>query len=234
MFQVLSLTVFALLLARVMRAPRGTWRWIVGAAVAVLAASQLLPPGNPFREDVRGSLDTLLWIGLALVPVAGYALVIRAIRRRTQPVGTEPPPARPTGLVLIPEDGLLAQDTEAALAEETGTATERVSVGWRDDDGRLVGHARLRLRRDLADLELLWVAREARGQGIGARLVSQAAAEARRRGARALLAAVGAGENAAFLARQGFRPYGSLDDLHGDPHAGAGTAGRLHLLKALT
>jgi GNAT superfamily N-acetyltransferase len=230
MVQILSLAVFALLLARVMRAPRGTWRWIVAAAVAALAASQLLPAGNAFREDVRESLGTLFWIGLALVPVAGYALVIRAIRQRTQPVGTEAPPARPTGLVLIPDDGLLARDTEAALAEETGTATERLSVGWRDDDGALVGHARLRLRRDLADLELLWVAREARRRGIGARLIAQAAAEARRRGARALVAAVGAGEGAAYLVRQGFRPYGSLDGSGGD----AGTAGRLHLLKALT
>jgi [ribosomal protein S18]-alanine N-acetyltransferase len=226
MVQILSLAVFAILLARVVRAPRGTWRWIVAAAVAALAASQLLPSGNAFREDVRGSLDTLFWLGLALLPVAGYALVIRAIRQRTQAVGTEAVSARPTGLVLIPEDGLLARDTEAAIAEESGSATERVSIGWRDDGGALVGHARLRLHRDLADLELLWVAPGSRGRGIGGRLVAQAAAEARRRGARALLAAVEAGGGPAYLARHGFRPYGSL--------AGAGTAGRLHLLKALT
>jgi ribosomal protein S18 acetylase RimI-like enzyme len=225
MVQVLSLTVFALLLARVMRAPAGTWRWIVAGAVVLLAGSQLLPAGNAFREDVRGSLGTLFWLAVALVPVAVYALAIRAIRQRTQPVGAEQP-SRPTGLVLIPEDDLLVRDTEAALAEESGAETQRVSVGWRDGDGALVGHARLRLQDDLADLELLWVARAARRQGIGARLISQAADEARARGARALLASVGGGGAAAYLARHGFRPYGSLE--------GGEAGGRLHLSMALT
>jgi GNAT superfamily N-acetyltransferase len=209
MIQVLSLTVFALLLARVMRAPRGTWRYIVGAAALVLAASQLLPPGNAFRADVADSASGLLLLGLALAPVAGYALLVRSIRRRTLADERPAAPGHPVGLVLIAEDGALARDTEQALEAETGEATERLSVGWRDPAGALVGHARLRLRRGLADLELLWVAEEARGQGIGRRLIDGAAAEARRRGASGLVASVPEAAGG-FLQRNGFVRYAAL------------------------
>lgn len=224
MVQVVFFAIFALLLARVMRAPRGTWRWILAAAAAVLAGSQLLPEGNAFREDVRGSLAALGWLALGLVPVALYALVIRHLRARTG-VDAGRGPARPSGLVLIPEDAGLARDTARALAGEGLGSGETLSVGWRDGAGALTGHARLRLGPGEADLEMLWVAPDARGAGIGSRLLGQAEAEARERGAGRLVATAG-GAGSRFLEARGFTAYGTLA-------AGAGPE-RRHLVKALT
>jgi GNAT superfamily N-acetyltransferase len=220
MVRIAAFTLFALLLARVMRAPAGTWRWILGAAVAVVLGSQLLPEGNAFREDVRGSLGALFWIGLALLPVAAYALVIRRLRARTG-VDAELRPARPTGLVLVEDDARLAADTAGAWAAETGAET--LSVGWRDEAGAMAGHARLRLAAGTAALETLWVAPPARGGGIGARLLAQAEAEARDRGAGRLVATALGPAAEGFLLRRGFAVYGRLD----------GGDGRSHLVKAL-
>jgi GNAT superfamily N-acetyltransferase len=222
MLQIVSLTVFAILLARLVGAPKRTWLYILFLALLAMAGSQLLPSGHPLREDVGGALGILFWIGVALVPVGAYALLIRQIRRRT---GTDRRPAgsHPTGLVLIPEDAALARETEAALAEEEGAAAETFSIGWREPAGALAGHARLRLHRRIGDLEMLWVAPDARGRGIGGRLLAQAGAEARQRGARELVATVASPKAAGFLAGHGFRPYGSL-----------ASGARLHLHKGLT
>lgn len=228
MIQVVFLAIFAILLARVMRAPAGTWRYIVAAAILVLAASQLLPEGNAFRENVRASAVPLFWLALALVPVVLYALVIRRIRRRTLGPGDPASPAataHPTGLVLVPEDGAFARDTEAALDREAGGDAAHLSIGWRDAAGEMVGHARFRLARGIAAIELLWVAERARGQGIGARLLERAGIEARLRGARDLLATATTPEAARWLERRGFRPYGRFDGTDGGGH--------LHLHKAL-
>jgi GNAT superfamily N-acetyltransferase len=218
MLQVAFFTIFALLLARVMRAPRGTWRWILGAAAAVLAASQLLPAGNAFRENVRGSIDEAFWLAAVAVPVVGYALLVRQIRRRTGVARPASVPRR-IGLVLVADDAALARDTVRLLAAEEGA--EMLSVGWRDPEGAMAGHARLRLGGELADLELLWVAPGERGRGIGGRLLAQAETEARERGA-ARLAATAGEAGAGFLARRGFAVYGRLEG-----------AGRSHLVKVL-
>ncbi len=218
MFAVLSITVFLLLLARLLRAPASMSCLILAVVVLILAGSQLLPPGTALREEVRASAVPLFWIGIATVPIAGYVLAIRAIRRRTLPERA-PVPA-PTGLVLIPDDAALARDTEAAITAETGIRDQHLSVGWRDAEGTLVGHTRLRLRGPHADLDLLWVAPAARGHGIGGRLIAQAGEEARRRGARTLDATVFTPRAAACLARHGFRAYAAADD-------------RIHLRKPL-
>jgi ribosomal protein S18 acetylase RimI-like enzyme len=224
-FRIVAFTVFALLLARVMRAPPGTWRYIVGAAVLVAAGSQLLPAGNAFREDVAANATPLLWVGLALVPVALYALVIRRLRRRTG-ADAEEAPARPVGLVLIEDDAALARDTARALAEEEARpAPETLSVGWRDEGGDLAGHARLRVAGAVADLEMLWVAAGARRAGIGSRLLAQAEEEARERGGRHLVATAGSEAAVAFLTGRGFGVYGRF--------APPGGGERVHLAKAL-
>jgi GNAT superfamily N-acetyltransferase len=210
MVQVLSATVFLLLLARLLRMPAGSWRFIVSGAVLVLASSQLLPVGTPLREDVRGSLGALFWIALAALPVLGYGLLIRAIRRRTDPARGDGTSARPQGLVMIPEDAALVRDTEAALARESQEPDTRISVAWRDDAGELAGHARTRIRGELAELELIWVEPSSRRQGIGSRLLDQSETEARLRGTTRILTTARTDEAARFLARRGFRSYASV------------------------
>ncbi len=162
MLLVIGLTLFALALARAMRAPAGTWRWILGVAATALVASQVLPEGNAFRQDVAGSATTLFWIGLGLAPVAAYAVLVRALRRR---IGTDMALAGARagsglrGLVRIDADAALAAETSAALRAEAPGAGR--SFGWRDADGTMAGHLRLVLRGDLAEIEMLRVASRA-------------------------------------------------------------------------
>jgi GNAT superfamily N-acetyltransferase len=206
MAQVVALTLFALILARALGAPRGTWRYIVGAAGLALLASQFLPAGNPYRAEVAGSARLALWLGLAATPVGAYALWVRSLRRRS---GVDAPVAapRPRGLVQFAEDGALAADTAAALAVEAPGA--RVSLGWRGGTGALEGHLRLRVAGDLAEVELLRVAPEARGQGVGGALLRAAEGEARARGATRIGAAVAGWQSPDFFARAGYLRHGS-------------------------
>jgi GNAT superfamily N-acetyltransferase len=213
MFRLLAVTAFALLVARVLRAPAGTWRYVVGAAVLLLLASQLLPAENPWRVDLVAGLGTLAWLTLAAAPVAAYGLVLRRVRQRT---GVDRPlRSHPVGLVAIPDDAALAADTVATLAAETrratGRAPEAVSVAWRGEDGALVGHARVTVMAALADLQMLWVAAARRRQGIGGRLLAAAEAEAQARGAARMSAGVGSWQDAGFLTRRGYREAARLD-----------------------
>jgi len=204
--QVAALTIFALLLARVLRAPAGAWRWVLGVAAAALIGSQLLPASNAFRADVAGSARTLFWVGLGLAPLAAYAVVLRKLRRRAgADAGLAPRPS-PRGLVQFPEDAALAADTAAALAGETAAALTGapVSLGWRGEDGALEGHLRLRLRGDRAEIEMLRVAPGARGRGVGRDLLRAAEREAGERGARRIGALVGDWQAPEFFARSGF------------------------------
>ena len=88
--QVLALTALALGVARLARAPKGTWRYILGVAAAILLASQFLPAGHPFREDVAESSYNLAWLGIALIPVGIYGLWIRRLRVRSGADAPEP------------------------------------------------------------------------------------------------------------------------------------------------
>lgn len=215
MVQVAAFTLFALLLARLVGAPRGSWRYVLGAAAAVLVVSQALPEGNAFRQDVAGSARALLWIGLAAAPIAAYAVVLRGLRRRT---GVDAPPqaAHPEGLVQFPDDAALSADTGTALVAETEAALsgERVSLGWRAEDGGLAGHLRLRLRGDVAEIEMLRVEPDRRGRGVGAALVRAAELEARARGARRIGLLAGDWQAPEFFAREGYAA-GAAHDLGG-------------------
>jgi GNAT superfamily N-acetyltransferase len=219
MTQIFAFTFLALLLARVMQAPRGTWRWILAAAFAVVTLSQMLPAGNAFREDVRGALPGLGWAGLAALPIAAYGLLIRSLRRRTRGA-SERASVRPTGLVLVVEDEELATDTARAALAEAGVLP--LSIGYRDAQGRMAGHARLLLADETAELSLLRVIPEQRRQGIGTRLLAQAEAEARERGA-VSLAATSAAASRGFFVGRGYAEYGKLE----------GPGGRSHFVKGL-
>ncbi len=205
MTQVFLFSAFALLLARVVRAPKGTWRYILAAAVAALLASQLLPDGNAYKEDVAGSARTLFWIGLGLVPVGAYAIVVSHVRKRT---GVDDPAAHahPQGLVQFADDATLAVDTASALASATDEvlAAESVSFGWRDDTGRLIGHVRVQLVGDLAEIELLRIEPDHWRNGIGSALLRAAMGEAHRRGARRVGAFVGDWQTPEVFVANGF------------------------------
>jgi ribosomal protein S18 acetylase RimI-like enzyme len=209
LFLVVSLTIFALLVARVLRAPRGTWRFIVAAAGLVVAGAFLLPPDNAFRQDIAASVNTLAWLGVAMIPVGIYAFVLRRLRRRTGADGPKEPPVHPRGLVRIVDDAALASDTRAALDAEaqvlTGCKQENFSLGWRAEDGRLAGHVRLRLECGLADVEMIRVNAEDRRQGIATRLWAAAEAELRAAGAERIVASVAEWQVPEFFGRQGFR-----------------------------
>lgn len=206
MVQVVALTVFALLLARVLRSPPGAWRWVLGGAAAVLVGSQLLPEGSSFRADVASSGRTLFWIALGLAPVAAYAVAVRGLRRRAgTDTGLAPRPS-PRGLVQFPQDATLAAETAMALAEEAAAALPgaRVSLGWRGGDGSLEGHLRLRLCGDRAEVEMLRVAPNARGRGVGRDLLRAGEREAAAQGARRIGALVGDWQAPGFFASAGF------------------------------
>lgn len=191
-----------------MRAPRGSWRLIVGVAVAALIATQLLPAGHPLRPDLRGSMVSLFWIAVVAVPVAAYALLIRQLRRRSGADRAEPPRRHPVGLVRIAEDAALSARTQTALDAETGAATgatpQTLSLAWRAPDGALAGHLRLRVAGALADIETLRVGPAYRGAGIGTALVTAAAAEAREHGAAVLAVSVAEWQAPGFFAALGF------------------------------
>lgn len=182
MLAILSLAGAALLLARVAEAPRGTWRFVLGAAVVMIAASQLLPPGHPLRVDVGSWARWGGWGVVAAAPVVAYGLMIRRLRRGARPVPVAAAvPAHPVGLVRIAADEGLAAETRAALEREAG-GEPPVSFGWRAEDGRMVGHLRSRRLAEVVMVEMIWVARDHRRQGIGAALLAAAegAAGARR------------------------------------------------------
>ncbi len=223
MFLILSLCVFGLLVARLMSAPPGSWRYIVGAGIVATLASQLLPAAHPLRVDLAGSARDLGWLALVAAPFAVYGLVIRQLRKRT---GADRLRAdlHPAGLVVIPQDTALAIDTETALTADarrdlgTEAVDAPISLAWRDGTGALVGHLRLQRVGDTAEILALRVAAPARGQGIGTGLIRGAIDEAVAAGAHRLGVRVADRQEAArrVLAAAGFEVAGRIGD------AGAG------------
>lgn len=210
MVQIAAATVFALTLARVLRAPRGSWRYILGAAAAAMLATQFLPEGHPLRADVAESSQNLAWLAVAMVPVAAYGLWVRRLRLRT---GVDRPAApaseHPRGLVQIRDDAALAAETRATLddtARGAGVAPETISLAWRGDHGELEGHLRLRLVGAQGEVEMLHVEPDARRHGIGTALIAAAQREAQAQGVRSLTATVGSWQALPFFTANGFRP----------------------------
>jgi GNAT superfamily N-acetyltransferase len=213
MFLIAILTLFALLLARVVGAPQGAWRPILAAAGLVVLGGQFLAPGHPLRVDLVATARLAFWLGLAAIPVGIYAVFLRRLRRRTGADRLNDAAPRRVGLVRIDDDRRLAADTRAALEDETpGGGT--LSLAWRDPDGALVGHIRLRRFADAAEVEAIRVAPERRGDGIGGRLLSAAERELRADGVNRISAAAGDWQSPEFFTHAGYRAEGS-DDLGG-------------------
>jgi GNAT superfamily N-acetyltransferase len=66
-------------------------------------------------------------------------------------------------------------------------------------------------------LDLLWVREDQRGKGLGRRLVTEAEAEARRRGAKGAYLDTFSFQAPAFYEKLGYQIFGELDDFPG-PH----------------
>ena len=204
MLAIVALTALALLAARLAGAPAGSWRPILAVAAAATLGALLLPSGHPLRLDPAASVATLGWLAGLLVPLALYALWLRALRRRAAPGAAT---AHPTGLVQIADDVALVAETVAALADDTTAALgplRPLSLAWRADDGTLAGHLRLRQTGATAEIEALRVAEAHRGQGIGSRLLAAAETEARARGLARLAVAPGGWQAPGFFARAGY------------------------------
>ena len=195
----------ALLLARLLRAPRGNWRYILAAAALAALASQILPAGHPLRADLPASARAFGWLLVLLIPATVYALWIRRLRRRAD--ADRPAQAHPVGLVQIAEDAALVADTTATLdaaTHQTLGSPRPLSLAWRSEDGSLAGHLRLHQAGTTAEIDLLLVAPDHRRQGIGTRLLAAAESEARARGLDRLAAAPGSWQHAGFFTRSGF------------------------------
>ncbi|MBP7002634.1 GNAT family N-acetyltransferase [Amaricoccus sp.] len=204
---VIVLSVLALLVARLVGAPRRAWRYVAVAAALALGASLLAPRGDPYRAEVAAWARAAVWTGAGLAPVAAYALWVRSLRRQSGAAAVaEAPPSRPRGLVQFDDDAALAAETAAALAAEAPGA--RVSLGWRGADGGLEGHVRLRVAGETAEIEMLRVEPAARGRGVGGALLRAAEGEATARGARRIGAAVGEWQSPGMFARAGYVPVG--------------------------
>lgn len=207
MIQILLLAALALLIARIARAPKRSWRFILAGALALMAATQLLPDGNPYRTSVAGSGRALGWLVLILIPIALYAFALRHLRRRNGLDADHAPRAKRVGLVQILEDDALRAVTSAKLtAEAEAPSRQGSSLAWRAEDGSVAGHLALRLRIGLAEIEMLHVDPAHRRTGIARRLCDAAAEQAREMGMTAIGAWVAEGAAREAFARMGFAP----------------------------
>jgi len=208
-FLIAILTLFALLLARVVGAPKNAWKLILIGAGFLTLGSQFLARGHPMRVDLVTTAQVGFWVGLAMIPVGIYAIFLRRLRRRTGADRLNDAKPRRTGLVRIDDDRALAADTRAALEDETPGGAGTMSLAWRDPDGALVGHIRLRRFAEAAEIETIRVAPDRRGDGIGGRLLSAAERELRADGVTRMLAAPGDWQAPEFFARAGYRVEGT-------------------------
>ena len=97
----------------------------------------------------------------------------------------------------------------AALEAETPGGSEALSLAWRDPDGALVGHIRLRRFAEVAEIETIRVAPDRRRDGIGGRLLSAAERELRADGVTRMLATPGDWQAPEFFTCAGYRVEGT-------------------------
>ncbi len=174
-------------LARLLRAPRGTWRSILAAAALAALASQLLPAGHPLRADLAGSADAA-------------RLAPRPSRSRSPPTrsgcarcAAAPAPPRPAagapGRPRADRRGRRPRrrDHRRARRRPPPRRSARrapLSLAWRAEDGSArrpppaAPGRRHRRDRGAPARRRQRIAR----QGIGTRLLAAAEAEARARG----------------------------------------------------
>ncbi len=154
-----------------------------GLMIAAVAAA-ILSLDAGFRAQMGQSLVAAFWLALAAVPILGYVVLLRRLRRRAQP--EEAP--QPAGLRLIEDDAALTADSLAAIRAESaaqpGFERESFSVAWKDETGTVRGAVQVIRVMELAELRTLHVDPDWRGRGLARDLLQGAEYEARARGAR--------------------------------------------------
>lgn len=197
--------------ARVLDAPRWTGRAILLATVLVMAASQLLlPPEAAFRQSVGGALRLLVILGIAAVPVLGYAFVLRRLRDRAAPV------AKPLigRVALVPQTAGLAADLSAAL---DAPPAESFGLIHRAPGGELCAGAVVTLDGRAALADPVWWRDEADGDTVIRPLIAAMGDEAANRGAASLSVTARAARIAQACRESGFAaeetPPGAPDRL---------------------
>lgn len=161
--------------------------WVVLLGVSLVPISQFLPEDSVFRQQIAQSLGAIGFLVMLAVPFLGYAILIRALRKRAGQNTTAPSQTKRYGLGLIEDDAALYAEnleklnalTRAALGRER----ETFSIVYRDDSGEIAASTRVSLLAGQAELRVLWVTEAMRRKGIGTIIVSAAEDEARRRGA---------------------------------------------------
>jgi len=103
----------------------------------------------------------------------------------------------------------LRQFNHAAIGEY---GIEPLRLIARAPDGRMLGGLTGQLVMEWLAIGVLWVAEDARGQGLGSRLLAQAEAQARAQGAHGAYLDTFAWQAAPFYARHGYVEFGRLDD----------------------
>lgn len=66
----------------VLNGPRIAYKMLVVAAVLVVAASQVLPDTHLFRISVSAGLHWWKWALAVAIPVLGYGLLVRWIKKK--------------------------------------------------------------------------------------------------------------------------------------------------------
>jgi ribosomal protein S18 acetylase RimI-like enzyme len=93
-----------------------------------------------------------------------------------------------------------------------------VRLDVRDQDSRLVAGIRAYVLLDWMHTDLLWVAQDRRGQGLGSRLLGMAEAQARALGARNAKLETFEWQARAFYIKQGYAEYARIDDYVSDQY----------------
>jgi GNAT superfamily N-acetyltransferase len=90
---------------------------------------------------------------------------------------------------------------------------EPISIFARDDDGAVRGGLLGETFWQWFHISILWIAEEARGQGLGSRILEMAEAEAVRRGCFAAIVSTLSFQAPSFYLEHGYTEWGKLEDL---------------------
>lgn len=94
--------------------------------------------------------------------------------------------------------------------------TADLSLAVRDEAGRIVGGCDAFRMGELVFLDVLWVAEECRGSGLGGCILAQLEEEAARQGARRVELNTFAFQAPGFYEKQGYRRIGALEPAVGE------------------
>jgi GNAT superfamily N-acetyltransferase len=133
-------------------------------------------------------------------------------------MSAKPPPQKPPRLIIAEQgEELRAGEIAGALGAEVAAAfgprdEKPLTIVAEDEQGALCGGLNGASHWRWLYIRNLWVDGRCRGQGVGRALLAAAATEARRRDCVGLYLDTFDPGAAAFYERNGFAPFGRLDD----------------------